>query len=261
MYAQGIEVLHVAHGDTVIIAVAHHLILYLLPPLQALLHQHLWREGEGLLRQAVQLLLVVAEATAKSSQRVGGTQYDGIAQLTGCLTGRGDIVASLTLDGLDIYLIKPAHKQLAVLRVHDSLNGGAKHPDTIPLKHTAPVKLHTAVERRLTTKGQQDAVRTLLLDNPLHEIRLHRQEVNLVGHSLRGLHRCDVRVDQHCPDTLFLQGFQGLAAAVVELAGLAYLERAAAQQQHLLYRTVSHNVSINRSNINSVSTGPEQASG
>ena len=34
MDAQGIEVLHVADGDTVVEAIAHHLVLYLLPALQ-----------------------------------------------------------------------------------------------------------------------------------------------------------------------------------------------------------------------------------
>ena len=39
--AQRVEVLHVAHRDAVVVTVAHHLVFYLLPPLQALLHQHL----------------------------------------------------------------------------------------------------------------------------------------------------------------------------------------------------------------------------
>ncbi len=41
MDAQRVEVLHVTHGDAVVETVAHHLILYFLPALQALFHQHL----------------------------------------------------------------------------------------------------------------------------------------------------------------------------------------------------------------------------
>ena len=44
MDSERVEVLHVADGDTVVVTVAHHLILYLLPSLQALLYQYLWRE-------------------------------------------------------------------------------------------------------------------------------------------------------------------------------------------------------------------------
>ena len=60
------------------------------------------------------------------------------------------------------------------------------------------------------------------------------------------------------------QGLEGLAAGVVKLAGLTNLQRAGTENQYLLYMLFYHdcfNVSTNLSNINSVSTGPEQASG
>ena len=60
--AQRIEVLHIADGDTVVKAVAYHLILYLFPSLQALLYEHLWRERKCLFAQEAQLALVVAKA-------------------------------------------------------------------------------------------------------------------------------------------------------------------------------------------------------
>ena len=51
--AQRVEVLHVADGDAVVEAVAHHLVLHFLPAAEALLDEHLGREGEGLLYQHV----------------------------------------------------------------------------------------------------------------------------------------------------------------------------------------------------------------
>ena len=62
MDAQRVEVLHVTNGDAVVETVANHLVLYLLPALQALLNQHLRREGKGFLGQLVELFLIVAEA-------------------------------------------------------------------------------------------------------------------------------------------------------------------------------------------------------
>ena len=62
VYAQRVEVLHVADGDAVVEAVAHHLVLHLFPAFERLLHQHLRREREGLLGESHKLLGVVAEA-------------------------------------------------------------------------------------------------------------------------------------------------------------------------------------------------------
>ena len=44
MDSQWVEVLHVTNGDTVVVTVTNDLILNLLPALQALLYQYLWRE-------------------------------------------------------------------------------------------------------------------------------------------------------------------------------------------------------------------------
>ena len=44
MDAQWIEVFHVTYGDTVVVTVTNHLVLNLLPTLQTLLYQYLWRE-------------------------------------------------------------------------------------------------------------------------------------------------------------------------------------------------------------------------
>ena len=187
------------------------------------------------------------------------------------MTGLFDGLAGLALDSLDVNLIQSLHKQLAVFGIDDGLYGGAQHFHTVFFQHTALKKFDTAVQRRLSAKAKQNTVGAFLLDDPLHEIGLHGQEINLVGHGqigranriffARGLDRRNVRVDEHRLDTFLAQRLQRLTAGIVELAGLSYLQRTAAQQQHFLYILVSHNVSIKRSNINSVSTGPEQASG
>ena len=41
MDSERVEVLHVADRDAVVVAVAHHLVFYLLPALEGLLYQHL----------------------------------------------------------------------------------------------------------------------------------------------------------------------------------------------------------------------------
>ena len=261
MDTQRVEVLHVTYGDTVVVTVAHHLVLYLLPTLQGLLYQHLWRERECLLSQGVQLFLIITEARAQATQCIGSTQDDRITQFGSSLTGISDIITSLTLDGLHANLVEFPDKQFTVLSIHDSLHGRTQHFHTIFLQHATLIEFHTAVQRRLSTKGQEDAVWTFLLDDPLHEIRLHGQEVDLIGYTLGGLHRSDIRIDKHRLDALLAECLQGLTAAIVKFACLTDFQGTTTQQQDFLYSIIFHNVSIKRSNINSVSTGPEQASG
>ena len=57
-----VEVLHVADCDTVVVAVAHHLVLNLLPALETLLDEHLRRERERLLSNFHEFFLVVSKA-------------------------------------------------------------------------------------------------------------------------------------------------------------------------------------------------------
>ena len=64
-----------------------------------------------------------------------------------------------------------------------------------------------------------------------HEVGVDGDEVDAVGEVLAGLHGGDVGVDQHHPDALLLERLDRLRAGVVELAGLADLQRAAAEQQ------------------------------
>ncbi len=212
VYAQRVEVLHVADGDAVVVLVAHDLILNLLPSAQGLLHQHLRRERESLLEQHVQLCLVVGKAGTQSAKSIGGTHNDGIAQVARSLAGILCVLAGFALYGLYVYLIQTLHEELAVFGVDDGLYRSAEHLHVVFLKNLVAIQLHTAVQRRLSTEGQQYAVRTFLLDDLLHEIRCHRQEIYLVCHALAGLHRSDVGVYEDRIDALFTQCLQSLRA-------------------------------------------------
>ncbi len=79
------------------------------------------------------------------------------------------------------------------------------------------------------------------------------EEIDMVGDTLAGLHRRDVGIDQHRLDALFAEGLQRLGAGIVELSGLAYLESARAEHEHLLYlfiiELVSHFSSLLRFRI------------
>ena len=91
------------------------------------------------------------------------------------------------------------------------------------VEHTSFIEFYAAVQRRLSAKRKQDAIGPFFFDDTLHKLGRDGLEIDGVGHILAGLHGGDVRIDQHRVDALFLQGFQRLRAAIVELARLSNL--------------------------------------
>ena len=59
------------------------------------------------------------------------------------------------------------------------------------------MKFHSAVEGGLSSECEQKAVRTFLPYDLLCELRGYGQEIDLVRHPFRSLHRGDVRIQQH----------------------------------------------------------------
>ena len=259
--AERVEILHVADRDAVVVAVAHHLELDLLPAPQGLLDEHLGREGERLAGDGLQLSLVLAETGTQAAQRVGGTQDHRVADLAGGGAGLLQVGGRVRLDRLDVDLVHALHEEFAVFGVDDGLHRGAEHLDAVGLEDTVLVELHAAVEGGLSAEGEQDPLRLLLLDHLLDEERRDGQEVDLIGNSLGSLDRGDIGIDENGLDALFAEGFQGLRAAVVEFAGLADLEGARSEHQYFLDCGVDHNWEIKSSKMNSVSSGPLEASG
>ena len=68
------------YSDAVVVSVAHHFILHLLPSLKWLVDEELVGMGEGSGRQGEELLLVVGEARAQTSQSEGGPDQNRIPQ-------------------------------------------------------------------------------------------------------------------------------------------------------------------------------------
>ena len=239
--AQRVEVLHVADRDAVVVLVAHHLIFHFLPAFQALLDQNLGREAQCLVTDDLQFFLIVTEAGTQTAQCVCRTDNDRISEVGGSLAGFVEGIAGVALDGVDVDLVQLLNKQLTVFGIHDGLYGRSQNLYVVLLEYAALIQLYAAVQGGLSAKAQQDAVRTLLGNYFLHKERGDGQEVNAVGNTFAGLHSGNVRVNQDAVDTLFLQGFQGLTAGIVELAGFTDFQRSGTQEQYFLNLIVYHN--------------------
>ena len=77
--AQRVHVLHVADGDAVVVAVAHHLVFDLFIVVQVLLDQDLGREGQRACDDLSQLLAVMRDARSLTAQRETGAHHHGKA--------------------------------------------------------------------------------------------------------------------------------------------------------------------------------------
>ena len=192
-------------------------------------------EGEGFLCQFIQLLLVVAEARAESAEGIGSTEDDGIAQALCGSPRLLDSEACLALDGLHINLVQALHEEFAVFGVNDSLHGCAEHLHAVFLQRAVFIKRYTAVEGSLSAKREQNAIGALFLYHLGYEERGDGQEINLVCYALAGLHRGDIRVDEHCVDTFLTQGFQRLRAGVVKFTCLTNLEGTGTENKNFLH--------------------------
>ena len=87
MDAQRVEILHIADGDAVVVAVPHYLVFYLLPSLQGFLYEYLAGEGKGLGSDGIEFGFVVAETRSQAPQGVCRAHDYWVSQLGGGLPG------------------------------------------------------------------------------------------------------------------------------------------------------------------------------
>ncbi|GKT75685.1 hypothetical protein ColTof4_08108 [Colletotrichum tofieldiae] len=198
--AQGIEVLHVANSNAVVVRVTDDLILNLLPALQRLLDQDLGRQSQGAGSHVAKLLLVVCETGTQTTERVGGTDDNGISDLLGGIKSLLNGSNSDRLGNRDVDLVEGASEEVAILTGLKSLDAGSQNLDAVLLEETHALHLNTEVQGGLTTKREEDTIGLLLLDNV----------VDLVGERVVGLDGGNVRVNEDGLDTGLLQSLQSL---------------------------------------------------
>ena len=121
--ADRVEVLHVADGDAVVVAVAHDLVLDLFPAGDAALDEHLADHG---VRQALdddldELFLILGDAAAGAAHRVGRADDDRIPDLIGESHSRRHILDDRALGDRLAELLHRLLEELAVLCALDGL--------------------------------------------------------------------------------------------------------------------------------------------
>ena len=243
VHAHGVDVLHAADGDGVVLAVAHDLELDLLVALDALFNQHLMHRGEaeGVDGGLHQLLLAVGKAAAGAAQGERGAQHHRVADLLGglhgLLHGVGDLGGNDRLADLLAQLLE----QLAVLGALDAGAAGAQKLHLALLQNALLLQLHGQIQTRLTADAGDDRVRALVAQDARHVLQGQRLHVHLVRDDGVGHDRGGVGVHQHHLVALLLQRQAGLGAGVVELRSLTDDDGAGTDDHDLLQiRSLCH---------------------
>ena len=268
MDSHRVEVLHVAYDDAVVGGIAHDLVLVLLPAEDALLDQDLVdpRIGESAGADLPQLLLVVGDASAGSSEGVGGSDqygvpaYDGDG-LDGLLDG---IDAARDGDGLSDALHRLL-EQLPVLGLGDGLRLGSDEGAPELLQDALVGQLGADVQSGLTAHSGDYAVHALLLDDLPDMVGIERLYVHAVRGIGIGLDGGGIGVDENGAVALFTEGAARLRPGEIEFGGLTDDDRSGPNDHQfavvLPHSFPSLTILPNLSNRNAESSGPADASG
>ena len=168
MHTQRVEVLHVAHRDAIVAAVANDLVLDLLPAAQVLVDEHLLRDREGLGALLAQLLFCIGEPRTQPAQGKGCSHEHWKADFLGGRDRVLDVRGRLGHRQSLVDVVQLLRKDLSVLRGDDGLDGRAEHLAVVFLEHSGAPQLDADVERRLSTHADDDAVGPFLGDDLLH---------------------------------------------------------------------------------------------
>ena len=164
MYAYRINIFHIADRNHVACAVAHYLVLDLLPACDAALYQNLSHAGKAkaIFKDLGALLRVVGNTAARAAQGVGRTEHhritDPCSDLKSCLYVLYDVRWSHRLaDFFHGFL-----KHLTVLSLFDGQGCSSDQAHIMFFKETCILKLHGKIQSCLAAQGRKNTVRLFL---------------------------------------------------------------------------------------------------
>ncbi len=229
VHAHRVEVLDRADDHDVVVAVADHLELELVPAREVLLDEHLADRTlvERLVERRRKLLGRERDPAAVAAERERRAQHDREREAFRQLVAEAhdprlrDAQAGRA-DGLA--------EELAVLGAGDHVDRRADELDAQLVQNPLLRKSQREVEGCLAPERRQERVRALAAQHVRDAFEVERLQVGAIREAGVGHDRRGVRVDDDRPESLGPQHLERLAAGVVELAGLADHDRARADQ-------------------------------
>mmetsp|Transcript_59704 Transcript_59704/g.176908 ORF Transcript_59704/g.176908 Transcript_59704/m.176908 type:complete len:576 (+) Transcript_59704:1946-3673(+) len=241
---QRVEILHVAHRDAIVGGITDYLVLQFLPSPQILIDENLTGGSKRLGGQFAEFLLVVGESRSQSSKGKGGTYQHGKTNFVGNHDGLVDGSGGITEgDGL-VNLLQFFRKYFAIFRGFNDGNLCTEHLHPGSLKLSRLPQFHPNIQGSLSSHGDNDTVRLLLVYDIHDYRRTDGEEVHRIGPLavislfLRGLDCRNVGIDQNHLDPLLFQSLDALTSRIVEFARLTDAESTGTNQEDLLVGTL-----------------------
>ena len=185
MHAHRVDIFHVADRDHVARAVAHDLVLDLLPARDAALHQHLSHPGEAqaVLQNLGALLGILGDAATGAAQGVSRAQNHRITDLLRNLKAASHVLHNIRGGYRLADLLHGLLEHFPVLGLLDGQGRGSDQAHAVLFQKARILQLHGQVQPGLSAQGGQHAVRLLLQNQLLHH--LHGQRLNV--HPVRNI--------------------------------------------------------------------------
>ena len=226
--SHGVDVLDETHGDHLVLGVADHFELQLLPAQHRFLHQHLAHQArsDAPLHDHLQLFPVVDEAAAGPAHGVRGADDHRIAEPCcdrDCFIHR---VADLAAGHVDAEAGHGLFEGQAILSPLDGVWAHADDRDSVPVEHARAVELRGQVQAGLAPQVGQQRIGSGRGDDLGQGFEVERLDVGLVCHHRVGHDGGRVGVHQHDLVAQMPERFARLRPGIVELAGLTDHDRA-----------------------------------
>ncbi len=219
----GIHILDGADDNHIIGMVPHHLQFIFLPSQHRFLQLDLADKRciQTGLGHAVQLFHVVGHPAAGAAQREAGPDNQRESDLfCDCLHLR-KIVGKPALGNAQADLVHGVAEKLSVFGLVDGFNGGADQFHVVLFKYPCFGGFDGGVQSGLASQSGQHSIRPFRSDHLAQGVRCDRFDIDPVRGFRIGHDGGRIGVDEDHLESLFLQGFAGLGAGIVEFAGLA----------------------------------------
>ena len=234
MHPHRVEIFDGADDDAVVGAIPHHLHLEFLPAQHRFFDQHFAdrRQIEAAFEDFHQFLAVVGDAAAAAAQSEGRPEDGRKADLVVPGQRLFQVVGDHRAWSFQADFVHGLAEAVAVLGHVDGVGRSADHFHSVLLQHAVPDQVQRAIQRGLAAHGGQQGVGALAGDDVGNRPPMDRLDVHGIGHVGVGHDGGRIGVHQDDPVALLPQGFTGLRARIVELAGLTDHDGTGADDQN-----------------------------
>ena len=243
MDTDGVDILHIADGDSRVERIPHNFVFYLFIAFNTLFHQHLPYRGkaESVFHNVSEFLFVVSETSSRAAQRECGTQNHGITY-----PGHGVHrffygMSYLRRQNGFAYFKTKFLEKFPILCGFYTVGTSAEHLHLTFLQNPFLIQLHSDIEPRLTAYTRHYGVGTFVTENFRHVFEIERFHINSVGYGGIRHNGSGVGVDQHHFVSFFLESKTRLRSRIIEFRRLPYDYRSAPYDKYFLYiRSLRH---------------------